>query len=221
LEGSYLLAGLAYHAHSTGIKTKREKVKTFGVSMAPAVPSITVRTGIEDKTLTIMPACRNKSSYTYADATPSVLTKAESNCAIVDFKIVSQTTTGGKLYVSWEDSEQGGDFDQDMWGIIEYSINASAETVTVSTQVAAQSTGDQMGFGYVISGTTEDGFKVHSGINDYEHPGSYCTGADKCTCNATNAGGACDAVADNGIADKIPQTYGLGDSSAEQLKDPL
>jgi type IV pilus assembly protein PilY1 len=228
LEGSYFLAALAYHAHSTGVKAKREKVKTFGVAMAPAVPSITVRTGIDDKTLTIMPACRNKSSYSYA-AGKTVAPDLESNCAIVDFKIVSQTATDGKLYVSWEDSEQGGDFDQDMWGIIEYSINKVAKTVTVSTRVAAQSTGDQMGFGYVIGGTTNDGFKVHSGINDYEHPGSHCTGPNTCTCNTGNTTGACQAdqtVEPNGIADKIPKTYTLLDSStpassAEKLKDPL
>jgi len=216
LEGSYFLAGLAYHAHSTGIKAKREKVKTFGVSMAPAVPSITVRTGIGEKTLTIMPACRNKSTYSYA-AGKNVAPDLESNCAIVDFKIVSQTATSGKLYVSWEDSEQGGDFDQDMWGTIEYSINTSTEKVTVSTQVAAQSTGDKMGFGYIISGTSDDGFKVHSGINGYiQGTGMYCDTATKCTCLApSSSSGACTN------ASKTAQPYTLGGSSADKLKDPL
>src|SRR5690606_11718990 len=98
-----------------------------------------------------------------------------SNCAIVDFKIVKQEvgdgTAQGKLYVNWEDSEQGGDFDQDMWGVISYSVSSS--NVTVTTQVVAQSTGDSMGFGYVISGTDRDGFHVHSGINNFEYTSNY------------------------------------------------
>lgn len=218
LEGSYLLSGLAYHARSVGVKSTRQKVKTYGVSLAPAVPSVTVSTGDGTKTITIMPACRNKSTYSYAAPT-SVAPDLESNCAIVDFKIVSQTdtttTASGKLYVSWEDSEQGGDFDQDMWGIIEYSINKSAKTVTVSTQVAAQSTGDKMGFGYIIDGTTSDGFKVHSGIEDYIQSGTICDAAGKCDCGAPSNSGACTT------AIKTSDTYSLGDSSALKLKDPL
>jgi type IV pilus assembly protein PilY1 len=218
LEGSYLLSGLAYHARSVGIKSTRQKVKTYGVSLAPAVPSVTVSTGDGTNTLTIMPACRNKSTYSYA-APSSVAPDLESNCAIVDFKIVSQTDTTtsatGKLYVSWEDSEQGGDFDQDMWGIIEYSINKSAKTVTVSTRVAAESTGDTMGFGYIIDGTESDGFKVYSGINGYKQTGTGCPTLTSCTCLGPNVDGACTSAVTGS------DTFTLGRSSAAKLKDPL
>ena len=59
-----------------------------------------------------MPACRNTSF------------NPDANCALVDFRIVNQDVAGGpgQFYVNWEDSEQGGDFDQDMWGILEYEL---------------------------------------------------------------------------------------------------
>ena len=66
-----------------------------------------------------------------------------------------------------ENSEQGGDFDQDQWGILTYSV--SSTQVKISTKVIAQSTPYKMGFGYILSGTTNDGFHAHSGINGYTY----------------------------------------------------
>ena len=45
----------------------------------------------------------------------------DGNCAIVDFKIIEQDIEAGTgtAYVNWEDSEQGGDYDQDMKGTLE------------------------------------------------------------------------------------------------------
>ncbi|WP_288132566.1 PilC/PilY family type IV pilus protein [Microbulbifer sp.] len=160
LEGSYKIAGLAYYARSTDLMDLpgTQSVQTYGVALAPAVPKVTVPVpGQSGKNVTILPACRNKAPH------------PDANCAIVDFKIVDQKTRDGKntgsLYVNWEDSEQGGDYDQDMWGIIKYEV--SSTELSVKTQVMAQSTPNEMGFGYVISGTTNDGFHVHSGVNDF------------------------------------------------------
>ncbi|MBK8187017.1 MAG: hypothetical protein IPK77_07120 [Cellvibrio sp.] len=108
LEGGYNIAGLAYLARKNGIGSDREKVKTHGVVLAPAIPSLKIPvpnsagTGSDAaKTITILPACRNLS---LAD---------DANCAIVDFKVVSGPTLDngsyiGSLYINWEDSEQGG-----------------------------------------------------------------------------------------------------------------
>lgn len=159
LQGSYQIAGLAYYARTNDIISTVEgtqTVRTYGVALSPALPKVVVDVpGSSGKKVTILPACRNKS------ITP------ESNCAIVDFKILAQSAdkTSGTLYVNWEDSEQGGDYDQDMWGVIKYKVTSSK--VEVTTDVIAQSTPNTMGFGYVISGTTSDGFHVHSGINGY------------------------------------------------------
>src|SRR5690606_36385394 len=147
----------------TGVtQLAKQTVRTYGVSLAPAVPKVDIPVpGLDGKQVTILPACRNHTISPRA------------NCAIVDFKIIEQNTVTdglqtlntGSLYVNWEDSEQGGDYDQDMWGVIKYEV--SSTHVSVTTQVMAQSSGDSMGFGYVISGTKDDGFKVHSGINNF------------------------------------------------------
>ena len=79
LEGGYDLAGLAFAARKVGIGNDREKVKTFGVSLAPAVPKVeaTVPGTDNRKKIVIIPACRNSS--------------IGGNCAIVDFKVVEQS----------------------------------------------------------------------------------------------------------------------------------
>jgi len=212
LEGGYQIAGLAYHARSKGIKSQViaevnqvRRVKTFAVAMAPATPKVTV-TAPDGSAFTIIPACRNTSTYKTRG-----ITKTASSCAIVDFKIVSQTATTGTLYVDWEDMEQGSDFDQDMWGTIKYVINPTAKTVTITTYVAADSTGNSMGFGYVLSGTKDPGFKVFSGIHNfvYDGVGSGCTKSSPC--NTANS----DATVQT-------KTYEIGSSIlGKSLDDPL
>jgi len=199
LKGGYNIAGLAYLARSTGIGATREKVKTHGVVLSPAIPSISIPVpGVSGKSVTILPACRNKSI------------NPESNCAIVDFKVVSGPTLSGSnyvgsLYVNWEDSEQGGDYDQDMWGMITYTVSSSS--IDVKTQVVADSTGNAMGFGYVISGTENDGFHVHSGIHNFSYTDT-TSGILGCTsCNTSDAA--------------TTQNYIIGDSTAKTLKNPL
>jgi len=214
LEGSYQIAGLAGLARTegiplTGVNQPKQTVRTFGVALAPAVPSVTIPVpNSEGQTVNIQPACRD------------LRLDPEGNCAIVDFKIIEQETVNiegvptqvGKLYVNWEDSEQGGDFDQDMWGIMDYQV--SALTATVTTQVVAQSSGGQMGFGYVISGTKSDGFKVHSGINNFIF-GDFCEEAGDCTCSPGTGTQTCT------LSDPTTQSYLIGESAARPLEQPL
>jgi type IV pilus assembly protein PilY1 len=208
LEGGYQLAGLAYFARSVGLSPAgaeypREKVRTFGVALAPAVPKVTITEN--GKTFTILPACRNLDSAEAINTTSTTYKKLESNCALVDFKIAQQysSAAGGKMYVSWEDMEQGGDYDQDMWGVISYKVVGSKLEVT--TDVVAQSAAPRMGFGYVVSGVEGGGFKVHSGINNFSMDGTGCTAAKKC-----NVGDAATV-----------EPYELGDSTEKNLEDPL
>lgn len=224
LEGTYQIAGIAHHARSEGITIKglaqaneKQVVRTFGVALAAAVPKIEIPVpGKEGQNITILPACRN---HLHLKQDTGVGTPT--NCAIVDFKVfdspsaeVSGTTVNsGKLYVNWEDSEQGGDYDQDMWGIIDYEVTSTA--VTITTQVIAQSTGDAMGFGYVITGTeSDDGFQVHSGANGFRY-GSSCSTATSCTCHANGGTQTCN------LSDATKKTYAIGTSSATTLKQPL
>lgn len=185
LQGGYHIAGLAYGARKDGIQIKdlpstisgktidnTPSVHTYAVALAPAVPKVEVPVpGNLGKQITLLPACRNTNP------------DPDTNCAIVDFKIVAQNHTGnsytGTLYVDWEDSEQGGDYDQDMWGLLRYTVTAA--NVKVETRVFAQATDHKLGFGYVIGGTDNDGFHVQSGVNSFIY-GSFCAAANSCTC---------------------------------------
>ncbi len=159
LGGGYAAAGLAHHVYTTDIRpdiSGRHTVRTFGVTLAGTLPTISVPVpGSNGQEITILPACRNAAKAVNA------------NCAIVDFKPLEITDTSGAYYVSWEDSEQGGDFDVDLNGIIRYTV--AADRITVQTRIIYSSTPDPMGFGLVISGTgtAEDNLYIFSGANGY------------------------------------------------------
>lgn len=174
LGGGYDAVGLAYHAYTEDMRPSLQddqNIKTFAVALAPAVPRIDIpRPGTNQTAVTMLPACRNGS--------------IGGNCALVDFKVVRQDSVNGtgKFLVNWEDSEQGGDYDQDMWGIIDYKITNN--TLTVTTRVGVESTSGQLGFGYVLSGTTQDGFHAHSGIEGFTYSDSTgVTGCSNCQVN--------------------------------------
>lgn len=183
LQGSYNLAGLAYMARKYGLKEPsastrtRQKVMTYGVALAAAQPKVDLAIPGTNPTkyVTIIPACRNQNS--------------SSNCAIVDFKVIpdtaltTSTTTVGKLYVNWEDSEQGGDFDQDMWGTLEYSVTNAQLTIT-SNVFAQSASGVKMGFGYVLAGTADsDGLHIAAGANGFDERLECLTLALNCDVN--------------------------------------
>lgn len=211
LEGGFDIAGLAHYARTTSIRTDISDndggaadimIRTYGVTLSPAVPKVEVPVpGATGKVVTILPACRNQT--------------ISGNCAIVDFKVVqpnTQTSPGvyeGKFYVNWEDSEQGGDFDQDMAGVLSYVVTSN--TIKVTTASFADSTGDKMAFGYVIGGTTQDGFHAHSGINYFT---GYTDPTGVLTCS--NASIHCETG-----QPATSVTYTIGTSPADLLNDPL
>lgn len=138
-------------------------------------------------------------------------TSLPGNCAIVDFKILVPFTVSaggnatGTVAVIWEDTEQGGDYDQDMSGTISYDITPTG--ITVTTDVVQESTGYEMAFGYVIGGTTQDGFRAHSGIEGYGYTDP--DGLEDCNpvCN----------VGDGATS----QAYTIGTSTGQLIEDPL
>lgn len=199
LEGSYTIAGLAYYARTNDLLVENatqdvkglkgiQTVRTFGVALAPALPKVEVSSPDGKKKVSVLPACKNAS--------------INGNCALVDFKILSQsfseTVNSGLLYVNWEDSEQGGDYDQDMWGVIKYAVTNSG--VTVTTDVVAESTPDKMGFGYVIGGTKSDGPHFQSGIENFSEG----------SCVNCNVGDS-----------EKPKPFEWGESGASFLESPL
>lgn len=164
LEGSYKAAGIAYHARTEDLRpdiTDEQTVNTYGVALAPAIPNVVMQAPGTGRKITLLPACRNSD--------------VGGNCGLVDFKVVSQvvgaSTVTGSFYVSWEDSEQGADYDQDMNGILEYELTANQ--LKIKTDVFASSTSQALGFGFIVSGTTEDGFHALSGVKEFSGYG--CT----------------------------------------------
>lgn len=177
VRGSFHMAGEAYYAHTHDLRSSLEgdqKIRTFAVALATNTPAIKVPVGAAGpttKTIEILPAYRLiKGSDPTKDGGGS----------LVDFKVVTPHTevtsmtnstpatgTGifyAKFYVNWEDSEQGGDFDQDVWGTLEYFVDSVNKKIKIQTTAVAQSTVNGQLFGFITSGTTKDGFHAFSGI---------------------------------------------------------
>ena len=249
LDGTYHLAGMAHYAHTEDIRpnlTGQQKVTTYAVQLATNVPkfALDVDAAVDadgdgdftnDSDVTILPAYR--------------LVQNDSGGTLVDFKIVQNHvevdpsqpnlatsdledflpagSTGffyGKAMVQWEDSEQGGDFDKDMWGVISYLLdtNTTPATVTISTNAVNRATANGQLFGFITSGTTQDGFHAFSGIyggkyadSDILMPDCNDVYADTAT-SSTNDDGNCD-VAD----DARSHTFTVGGSGGGLLPDAL
>ncbi|EGF33955.1 Type IV fimbrial biogenesis protein PilY1 [Oxalobacteraceae bacterium IMCC9480] len=218
-KGTFQIAGAAWYAHTNRIRSKPDpvaaavpasdtkslKVTTYGIQLAGSTPKINLL--VNGKPVVLLPAYRmnagGKGIY--------------SSGTLVDFKIISQTPTSGSFYVNWEDSSQGGDFDQDVWGMLKYEI--SGNTLKVTTGIVGASSGNGQGFGYVISGTDKDGPHFHSGVYGYSFTdptnltvtpaGSYL-----------NASGGCNACAGSQDPPTTATYQGSGQVSS-QLEDPL
>lgn len=159
LEGSYLVAGLAHFVKTRDMLPHvpgKNTISTFGVKMAGDLP----RVEFGGRGVTIIPACRNESDL--------------GNCALVDFRKLespSDQPNTDFYFVSWEDSEQGGDYDQDLNGVI--AIKLEGNLLTVSTRIYQVSTTKDMSFGYVISGVVEgNGLHKTSQVVDGNQPDS-------------------------------------------------
>jgi type IV pilus assembly protein PilY1 len=229
INGSYLMPGLAYQAHTHKIRTdltvpstdtKSLKVTTYGVQLATNVPQVNVAlSGSSQILFTIQPA------YRLFNSAP------QGGGALVDMKIVNQvatsTTASGLIYLNWEDSEQGGDYDQDVWGVLSYCYStqsgncgsgSAANKVYITTNVVAYSTVSPQGFGYIISGTTQDGPHFHAGILGYnftDPTNITVTGGS----GHISASGGCNNCQYDDVASTA--TYTLGTNSATSLQDPL
>jgi Tfp pilus tip-associated adhesin PilY1 len=201
-QGTYMMAGLAHYSNTNRIRTdlvvpparansRDLMVSTYGIALATNVPKIEVQVG--SGMVTILPAYRLTVSGRFGGGT------------LVDFKIITQTPTYGKFYVNWEDSEMGGDYDQDMWGTIEYTV--SGDEITITTNAVSASTANGQGFGYIISGTNLlDGAHFHSGIYNF----NYTDPTGVLGCNNCVAGDPPTSV-----------TYQATGTSAGILEDPL
>ncbi|MCH8531184.1 MAG: hypothetical protein LAT65_10035 [Saccharospirillum sp.] len=206
LEGSYLVAGLAHYAYMTDIRPdlpsssdNDKKIKTYAVALAPAVPQIDIPLpGGGSTVVRMLPACSARNND-----------NVYNSCALVDFKIIDQNVDEGtgSFLVNWENSEQGGDYDMDMIGILSYQITGT--NITVTTRTTAETAPRQMGFGYVISGTTQDGIHLTSGVNGFNSAAVGLTGCVNCN------------LLDPAVSRTYPLSTSSSDSLARLLESPM
>jgi type IV pilus assembly protein PilY1 len=212
--GSYSLAGLAYWAHTNKIRsdfaaTKKGPltVDTYSIALNPGTPIITVvaQDGSGKKAL-IQPAYRLQISNTQVGGG-----------TLVDFRIVTQTPTYGKYLLVWEDSEQGGDYDQDVTGTLEYRV--VGDKLEITTFVFADATANPQGFGYVLSGSNKNGAHFHSGILGFNFTDSTSPTVTSTNAAKLNATGGCQNCQVNDPA--TTATYTIAGGTLGALPDPL
>lgn len=221
-KGTFQIAGAALFAKTNSLRTTTEaaalgvpagdttslKVSTYAVQLATNTPKISVNVG--GQTVSIMPA------YQLHPQSPNNVTADASTGTLVDFKVISQTATSGKFYVNWEDSIAGGDYDQDVWGILSY--NVTGNTITVSTRVVSGSSANGQGFGYTISGTDKDGPHFHSGIYDFQYtdPAGITVTPSSAPINKSGGCNRC-----NFGDPETSVTYNANGKAGSQFLDPL
>ena len=216
--GSYKLAGAALYAHTNPIRsdipipagnTKAFRVNTYSVALATSSPRIEVN--VNGNKVIIQPSYRLDLGGANVGAG-----------TLVDFRIVSQTPTFGSYIVQWEDSEQGGDYDQDVWGLMEYSVNGNQ--ITVSSQVVGAASGNGQGMGFIISGTDRgDGPHYQAGAYGLNYNDNNPPAAPNFTFTGTNlnaTGGCSNCQANDGIKTATFVVTGAGNAGSP-LQDPL
>ena len=230
LLGSYMMSGVAYAAHINRIRsdlnasipasdTSSLKVNSYGVQLASNSPKISI----------LVPGTSGATSQ-YVTITPTY-TATWGAGRLIDFRIVqpyattscpSGTASGtycGSYYVNWEDSQQGGDFDQDLWGVISYAITATQ--IVVTTDAIGASSGNPQAFGFTIGGTKGyDGPHFFSGA--YSFGFTDPTGIPSppnCKLTSTPDNGSC-------VTPAAPQSFTFplnttASATSQSLQDPL
>jgi type IV pilus assembly protein PilY1 len=132
-QGSYLLAGLAYGAWKSPIRTKNVssdfKIKTYGVSLSDNLPSFSVPVG--SSSMVITPSCRadpaNQGTFTSCYIGHVSLVPPTDIAGNTTYGLVPTTNypNVGSFYLTWEDSQYGSDHDMDATHVISWCVGAS------------------------------------------------------------------------------------------------
>jgi len=165
-QGSYYSAAVAYYGHGEDISSAAndQKVLTYTVGLASALPKIEINLGNPVQTITLVP---------FAKSVGGCLGIAPTNSftptnTIVDFYVESITPTSGIFRINYEDVEQAADHDMDAIARYSYTVvdasgfealtpaDGTKVVVTVDGGVYADGCIIQH-MGYIISGTTTDG----------------------------------------------------------------
>ncbi|WP_020410259.1 pilus assembly protein [Hahella ganghwensis] len=231
LEGTYHIAGLAYHANTDGVRTISttdgnidKTITTYAVELAESLPTFNInyKAGGVDKTISFSPACLAK-----AGSNP------ELTCSLIDVETFTETDDGngnvkGRFIIHWEDSPWGNDYDEDGAQIIWYCTGSacdnadnaswanwddalgSGEEVRITTGVAYANAGNQLRFSYSVSGSSSDGIQS-----------SWLTRTGNVNQTTFWDGSGTPPSQSKSSYPPVSSTYSSGTSSAVALEKPL
>lgn len=230
LGGTYLIAGLAYAARINRIRDDLTvpasnntalKVTTYAIQLATNTPQILLTLAGETSPRVVI-----QPTYRLFNSPP------QGGGSLVEMRYIPGTLQVGATFhkgsvaINWEDSEQGGDYDRDVWGTLSWCMQVGSDTtscpgqgpntVSVRTQIVAERTFQPQGFGYTISGTVKDGPHFHSGIHGFTYTDPTNISV---TGGSVNASGGCQNCQASDTASTA--VYALGPSVGRPLRDPL
>jgi len=149
LQGSFKIAGMAAFAHkatshlqsvSVGATTKDiQPLDTYTVALAPPIPSIKVNVG--GSVVTIIPV--------------GYQTRNSNAMSLVNFRVVSQTSSEGLFFMNYENAPAGSDYDNDEKGFLRYIV--SGNNIKIIMHQSGSSSGANQKMGYIIDGVTDAG----------------------------------------------------------------
>ena len=172
--GSYLSAGLAYYAHTEDLNSLIEGERILNhlfVELRPNVPEIIVSL---DSLGGAFAGSRVVIQAAYANTRGQNVPFQWGSGRLTKFYPVEvprnytdangRDVYGGRYLVAWEDTVSGTDFDEDVWGFIDFIFDPAARTLEIGTDVIGTNanTGQHL-FGFTILGTDQDGFHAYSG----------------------------------------------------------
>ena len=154
-QGGYYSASVAHYGVTTDLNpmTGDQKASTFAVALASPLPRIEIP--INGRKITLVPFAKTVGGSVGGVNVSAASTAFQPTNQIVDFYVDSLTATSGKFRVNYEDVEQGADHDMDAIAIYEYKVVGGSVDVTITSEYAAGSLIQHIG--YVISGTDHDG----------------------------------------------------------------
>lgn len=231
--GTYYSASVSRFGRNTDISAAagQQNLSTYAIALASPLPRIVFPVG--GGTVTMVPFAKTASG-TFGQGprkpTNQIVAFYVEKIVNLPYQPLDTTINGGRPYavfrISYEDSEQGNDYDMD--AIVRYLVQANVDgtvTVTLTSEYAAGSADQNMG--YVVSGTTEDG--IYLEVRDTDSgAGSYTPYALN-TPNPVLPGGCSATIPPLACASQLPTsstrvftpTAATAGSGSIFLNDPL
>ncbi len=174
--GGYYSASVAYYGRTNDINTISDDqyVRTYAVGLSSPMPEIKIPMD-GGRFITVVPFAKTVSSGGGGGVTPA-RGDFQPTCAIVDFYVASYSSTSGEIRVTYEHAEQGSDYDMDGDVSYRYTKTSGTEVEIIIENVNAVTGGSsRQHFGYIISGTTNDGVfmdvknRLHTDAGDVDY----------------------------------------------------